>query len=96
MNVELNDKRYIYIVEEDNGETYDMYFEDITMITTDYDFAVSVLEKKRYKKDTFRWRIGDDDGAVTYFERTKKKGVDRWAADSNGARITRQKLTIPK
>lgn len=50
MNVELNDKRYIYIVEEDNGETYDMYFVDITMITTDYDFAVSVLEKKRYKK----------------------------------------------
>lgn len=92
MNVELNDKRYIYIVEEDNGETYDMYFEEITMITTDYDFAVSVLEKKRYSITTWYGNSAD----VTHFERTKKKGVDRWAADSNGARITRQKLTIPK
>lgn len=91
MNIELNDKRYIYIVEEDIGETYDADFSWISMITTDYDFAVSVLEKQRYKKDKSR---GCAD--VTYFERTSKKDAPRWLAESNGAKITRQKLTIPK
>lgn len=91
MNVELNDKRYIYIVEEDNGETYDAYFDEITMVTPDYDFAVRVLEKQRYEKDPSR-----DSADVTYFERTRKKGVPRWIAVTNGATITRQKLTIPK
>lgn len=91
MNVELNDKRYIYIVEEDNGEDCDAYISEITMITADYDFAVSVLKKQRYKKDP---SIGSAD--VTYFVRTKKKGFDRWLANSNRATITRKKLTIPK
>lgn len=91
MNIELNDKRYIYIVEEDDGEIYDMDFSWISMVTTDYDFAVNVLEKQRYKKDPSRGSVD-----VTYFERTRKKGADRWDADSNGAKITRQKLTLPK
>ena len=50
------------------------------------------LNDKRYSITTWYGNSAD----VTHFERTKKKGVDRWAADSNGARITRQKLTISK
>lgn len=96
MNIELNDKRYIYIVEEDTGETYDDDFSWISMVTPDYDFAVSVLEKQRYKKDTSRRVLKNNSEKVTYFERTKKKRAPGWLPDSNGVTITRRKLTLPK